>query len=197
MANNVEFEPWFQAIWNWVGAEIFNFGIRWVVAVSLAATAGYFFSRVWRSQLRRDIDAVMSHIGLEPSGKKEAKKLVSWMRASAPTPKTKTWINRKDALVLIGKSSIAMRNSPRRKKPAKTAFQKMLEQSTSGPLTRVVEPSGEDIYNSKLEREVTTGLLYQIIKKHPEAEKGDKYSQEIIVFELCQMAVKSSAGHDI
>ena len=136
--------------------------------------------------------ALWEHIGVESKSKIGLiEKVFTKKKHIIHPPPTKTWINRKDTLALIGRSSIALRNSPRRKKPAKTAIQKMLEQSTSGLLvTQIAEPSGEDIYTSKLEGEVATGLLYQIIKKHPDAKKGDKYSQEIIVFELCQMALK-------
>ena len=103
-----------------------------------------------------------------------------------------TQIARKQAIDLIKRSSVVQEKSPRRKRKAVTVYDKIYRQLD---ILQTVEPSGEASYMNAYESEVSTGLLNAITSKHPNAVWNDKYSKEIITFELCQMAMQRHGLH--
>ena len=102
-------------------------------------------------------------------------------------PQTRNWIGRDEALKIIRNSAAVMKNSPRRKIPKPTIHDALRETALSG---MSFGPSGEEAYQSTKEREAAAGILYQVLSKYPGAKKGDKYSKEIIMFALQQMALE-------
>ena len=179
---------WAMQAWDWIGGEIVNFGIRWVAIVAIGIAVSLFVRR----SIRKDTDMILDYLGIDRSMRHGIKprKVLSWLKPSAKPPATRTWIDRKEALALIRESSVVMRKSPRRKQRAKTVLDQLTVNLT--PLTQVTKPSGEFTYQNKYEHEVSTGLLDTIISSHPDAEQNGKYSREIIVFELCQMALQAA-----
>lgn len=179
----------FKSAWDWIGAEIYNFGIRWILFITL----GVVVALIFRTKNRRELDAIKAYLGIEHVSKGiRPKALLRWLKPAAKPPKTKTWIDKNEALSLARNSSIVLKKSPSRKKAAKTAFDKMFEQIELAAVMKTVEPSGEIMYKNKFENEVSAALLDNIISKYPHAERNGKYSKEIIAFELCQITLKSA-----
>ena len=174
--------------WNWLGKEFVEFGVRWVVFLAI----GVGVTLIFKSKMRKDLDLVMDHLGIDQKTRKAIKprKVLSWLRPTAKPPVTKTWIDRQSAIALIMESSIVLEKSPRRKEKAKTILEQV--RKNLAPFDQIAVPSGESAYMDKYEKEVSTGLLDAVILKHPHAKQGDKYSREIIIFELCQMALQSA-----
>lgn len=182
---------WAMQAWGWLGEEVVEFGLRWIVFLAI----GVVVTLIFRSKLRADLDQVIEHLGMGQAHTGiRSKKILSWLKPTAKPPVTRTWIDRKNALKLIKNSSVVLEKSPRRKEQAKNVFDMLAEQVAS----HTVIQSGEDTYRDQFEIEVSIGLLDVIISKHPHAKQSEKYSREIIAFELCQMALNSALGesHD-
>lgn len=97
-------------------------------------------------------------------------------------PSTHTWMPESEILKIIRKSSAVMKNSPRRNQPARTMHDTFMSPFIAGP-------SGETQYIRQHEKDASKGILYNIVEKHPSAKNGDKFSKEIIEFELYQMVL--------
>lgn len=103
-------------------------------------------------------------------------------------PVTKTWISKREALNIIRNSAVVMKNSPRRKKKAKTVFDAISENNF--PNIKV-SPSGEEIYQNTYERDAAKGFLYRIEAGDLPVKRTNKYSKEIIEYVL---AIYASTG---
>ena len=56
-----------------------------------------------------------------------------------------------------------------------------------------MRPSGEEAYKKAYERDLHRGILHKIVERYPSANKGDKYSAEIIEMALSIMIVEKEA----
>ena len=98
-------------------------------------------------------------------------------------PATNSWKTKNEILKIIKKSSVVQNKSPRRNQPARTIQDDLMSSLITGP-------SGEIQYMHQYEKDASIGILQKIVGKHPSAKNGDKFSIEIIEFELSQMVLE-------